>query len=83
MLFAIPLIVLLILAIFIFVKKEGLKNPELKKKLLILGFACALLAMFSLLAAFYISHDYTYLLKMALPALLLVNIYSQLNASKL
>ena len=83
MLFAIPLVVLLVLAIFIFVKKEGLKNPELKKKLLILGFVCALGAMISLLAAFYMSHDYMYLFKMALPVLLLVNIYSQLNASKL
>lgn len=83
MLFAIPLIILLVLTIFIFVKKEGLKNPELKKKLLIVGFACGLAAMMSLLAAFYISHDYTYLFKMALPVLLLLNIYSQLKALKL
>ena len=83
--FILPLIVLLGIVLYFFVKKEDLKNPKSKsrKNLLFFGFGCGILSIISLLAAFYISHDYTHLYKIALPLMLMINIYAQLNATKL
>lgn len=83
--FIVPFAILLGIVLYFFVKKEDLMNPKSKsrKNLLFLGFGCGVLSIISLLVAFYISHDYTHLYKIALPAMLMVNVYAQLNATKL